>query len=151
MLETFTRRLEFAQPIEEQVLRVVKVKYPQAKLCKGLMPEYDIWISEIKRGVEVKCTMMQGYVGIKYERNYQPAGIAVSKAAYFAIAFRSLKHQGLYKFIFITIDELKTILKTCFSRTWVRDDQVRVYMIPIFKLERLNTKFYAINNDPKKS
>lgn len=53
-MRTFKDRLRAGIEVEERVLKLIKVKYPCSTRIEGQFPDYDIWVPELHRSVEVK-------------------------------------------------------------------------------------------------
>lgn len=84
-MQTFKRDLNKGENIEEQVLSIIQLRYPAATKIEGYFPNYDIWIPEINKSVEVKSdekSMETGNIVVELEMYGKPSGILKSKADY---------------------------------------------------------------------
>tara|TARA_R100001594_G_scaffold17047_5_gene34906 strand:+ start:654 stop:1088 length:435 start_codon:yes stop_codon:yes gene_type:complete len=85
---TFKRDLDKGLTIEEEVLSLIKNRYPSATQIDGYCPSYDIWIPEISKSVEVKSdekSLETGNFVIEIEMFGKPSGLLKSKADYWVI------------------------------------------------------------------
>ena len=81
--DTFERDLKRGQDIEDKVLSIIKGKYPQAHKIKGYFKDYDIYIPEIDKSVEVKSDEQSKHTGnilIEVEFDGKPSALSTSKA-----------------------------------------------------------------------
>ena len=88
MIETFARDLEVGNSVENIVLNMIKPKYPCATLIKGYFPDYDIWIPELYKSVEVKSDQKSQHTGnilIEVEMFDKPSALFHTKADYWVI------------------------------------------------------------------
>jgi hypothetical protein len=79
---SFAIDLERGLEIEKKVLKVIQKKYPQAQILTALK-EYDIWIPEIEKGIEVKYDPMScktGNIVIEFEMNGKPSALMATGA-----------------------------------------------------------------------
>jgi hypothetical protein len=79
---SFAADLERGLEIERKVLKVIQKKYPQAHIVTALK-EYDIWIPEIQKGIEVKYDPMScqtGNIVIEFEMNGSPSALMATGA-----------------------------------------------------------------------
>tara|TARA_R100000655_G_scaffold90853_1_gene131507 strand:- start:363 stop:530 length:168 start_codon:yes stop_codon:yes gene_type:complete len=51
---TFKDDLQFGKDVENQVLDIIKKKYPLSFMIEGKFKAFDIFIPELQEGVEVK-------------------------------------------------------------------------------------------------
>ena len=85
MIQTFKRDLDKGLTIEEQVLSLIRNRYPSATKIEGYCPNYDIWIPEISKSVEVKSdekSIETGNIVIEIEMYGKPSGLLCSTADY---------------------------------------------------------------------
>ena len=85
---TFARDLEAGNSVENIVLDMIKPKYPCAALINGYFPDYDIWIPEIHKSVEVKSDQKSQHTGnilIEVEMFDKPSALFHTTADYWAI------------------------------------------------------------------
>ena len=88
MIETFDRDLKRGKYHENVILEVIQKKYPKAFIKDGYCKEYDIFIPELKIGVEVKSDEKSKFTGnivIEIEFNNRPSALSTSKAKYWVI------------------------------------------------------------------
>tara|TARA_R100001163_G_C4961996_1_gene125422 strand:+ start:27 stop:452 length:426 start_codon:yes stop_codon:yes gene_type:complete len=88
MVETFERDLERGKIHEIYVLNEIKKKYNQAYIIDGYCKEYDIYIPELKFGVEVKAdekSKETGNIVIEIESNNKLSALTTTKAKYWVI------------------------------------------------------------------
>jgi len=80
--------LPLGEEIEYRLLKYLKKKYPKSKKMKGEFKDYDIEVPEKDIKIEVKRDIgsknTTNYF-IEYECNYNPSGIATTKANYWVI------------------------------------------------------------------
>ena len=79
---SFAADLERGLEVEKKVLKVIQKKYPQAHIVTALK-EYDIWIPEIEKGIEVKYDPMScktGNIVIEFEMNGKPSALMATGA-----------------------------------------------------------------------
>tara|TARA_R110000803_G_C11859967_1_gene307019 strand:+ start:32 stop:478 length:447 start_codon:yes stop_codon:yes gene_type:complete len=80
---TFEEDLKSGQIIEEDVLKLLKNRYPSAFIIKGYCKEYDIFIPEISRGYEVKQDYKSKYTGnivVEVSMFGKPSALMATKA-----------------------------------------------------------------------
>lgn len=80
---SFAKMLSIGIKYEEKVLNTLKKKYPLATRIEGQFLDYDIWIPEISKSVEVKYDKRSettGNIIIEYEKNNKPGDILTTKA-----------------------------------------------------------------------
>jgi hypothetical protein len=79
---SFATDLERGLEVERKVLKIIQKKYPQAQIVTALK-EYDIWIPEIEKGIEVKYDPMScktGNIVIEFEMNGKPSALMATGA-----------------------------------------------------------------------
>jgi hypothetical protein len=79
---SFAADLERGLEVERKVLKIIQKKYPQAHIVTALK-EYDIWIPEIEKGIEVKYDPMScktGNIVIEFEMNGKPSALMATGA-----------------------------------------------------------------------
>jgi len=84
----FNELLSMGITYEEKVLKVLQKKYPLAKRIEGQFLDYDIWVPELHKSVEVKYDKRSettGNIIIEYEKNNRPGDILTTKANYWCI------------------------------------------------------------------
>lgn len=88
MKQTFDRDLKIGKKYEQVILNSVKEKYPQAYIEDGYCKDWDIYIPELKLGVEVKSdkkSMHTGNIVIEIQFNNKPSALSTTKAKYWVI------------------------------------------------------------------
>jgi hypothetical protein len=79
---SFAADLERGLEVEIKVLKVIQKKYAQAHIVTALK-EYDIWIPEIEKGIEVKYDPMScqtGNIVVEFEMNGSPSALMATGA-----------------------------------------------------------------------
>jgi hypothetical protein len=85
---TFQRDLNTGVHYENKVLIMIQKKYPKAYKVDGYCKDWDIYIPEIKIGIEVKYDGMSldtGNIVIETEFNNKPSALSTTKAKYWMI------------------------------------------------------------------
>ena len=88
MIDTFFKDLKVGKIYEKEVLGIIKNKYPKAHIVKGYYKEWDIFIPELKIGVDVKSdkkSLHTGNIVIEIEFNNKPSALSTSKAEWWVI------------------------------------------------------------------
>jgi len=125
----FQSLLSMGIEYEEKVLKTLKRKYPLATRIDGQFVDYDIWVPELHKSVEVKYdkkSEQTNNIIIEYERNNKPGDILTTRASYWCIHTAS----G-----FLWIKPIKII--ECILREDCKDIKVnnaKCYLIPIITL-----------------
>jgi len=81
----FKKDLSRGVKVEDFVLQKIKNKYPEARRISGYCKEYDIWIPEIAKGIEVKYDPMSNQTGnivIEVEMFGKPSALMTTKASH---------------------------------------------------------------------
>ena len=84
-MNTFDIDLGRGKQIEEMFLELVHKSYPLAYIVKGYFKDYDIYIPEIKKSVEVKYdkkSIDTGNIVVEVEFNNKPSALSTTKADY---------------------------------------------------------------------
>lgn len=82
---TFFRDLSRGEQIENFVLSIIQDKYPEAYKKKGYFKDYDLYIPEIEKSVEVKSDEKSKYTGnivVEIEFDGKPSALSTTKADY---------------------------------------------------------------------
>jgi hypothetical protein len=82
-MKTFRKDLNRGIKVEDLVLQRIQKKYPNAYRIEGYCKEYDLWIPEIKQGVEVKYDPMSNQTGnivVEVEMFGKPSALMATKA-----------------------------------------------------------------------
>jgi len=125
----FQSLLNMGIEYEEKVLKTLKRKYPLATRIEGQFVDYDIWVPELHKSVEVKYdkkSEQTNNIIIEYERNNKPGDILTTRASYWCIHTAS----G-----FLWIKPIKII--ECILREDCKNIKVnnaKCYLIPIITL-----------------
>ena len=85
MTLTFKKDLDRGVKIEDKLLNHLKFKYPAATKIEGYFPNYDIWIPEISKSIEVKSdekSLETGNILIEIEMYGKPSGLLKTTAHY---------------------------------------------------------------------
>ena len=88
MREKFEKDLATGKIYENQALKLIQKDFPKAHIIDGYYKEWDIYIPELKIGVEVKSDAQYKKTGnfyVEYFCNGKPSGIATTKAKYYYI------------------------------------------------------------------
>jgi hypothetical protein len=84
----FSKSLSMGINYEDKVVKLLRNKYPLTTRINGQFLDYDIWIPELHKSVEVKYDKRSettGNIIIEYERNKKPGDILTTKADYWCI------------------------------------------------------------------
>jgi len=84
----FKESLKQGKVHEEVVLKRLKKAYPSAYIVEGYFKEYDIFIPEINKSVEVKSDVKSKYTGnIVIETSFggRPSALSTTKADFWVI------------------------------------------------------------------
>ncbi len=83
MTTKFEQDLKNGQEYEKKALLLIQKKYPNAYIIDGYCLDWDIYIPELKIGVEVKSDAQYKVTGnfyVEYSCNGKPSGISTTKA-----------------------------------------------------------------------
>tara|TARA_B100002019_G_scaffold221825_1_gene194693 strand:+ start:246 stop:650 length:405 start_codon:yes stop_codon:yes gene_type:complete len=83
MTNKFKNDLKNGKEYEKKALLHIQQKYPKAYIIDGYCLDWDIYIPELKIGVEVKSDAQYKLTGnfyVEYSCNGKPSGIATTKA-----------------------------------------------------------------------
>lgn len=84
-MQTFYRDLARGEQVEYNILHLIQKKYPNAYKIKGYCKDYDLFIPEIKAGIEVKSDEKSKYTGnivVEIEFDNKPSALSTTKADY---------------------------------------------------------------------
>jgi hypothetical protein len=84
-MKTFRNDLARGIKVEDIVLQKIQKKYRTAYRVQGYCKEYDIWIPEIAKGIEVKYDPMSNQTGnivIEVEMFGKPSALMTTKASH---------------------------------------------------------------------
>ena len=107
MKSVFTKDLEVGKTYENKVLHIIQKKYPKAYLIDGYCKEWDIYIPELEKGVEVKSDRKSLYTGnivIEIEFDGKPSALITTKADWWVI------YDGI-KYNWFTVNNIKKCIK----------------------------------------
>lgn len=82
---SFTKDLKRGEQVELDVLSMIQKKYPKAYKVKGYFKDYDLFVPEINKSIEVKCDEKSkdtGNIVIEIEFDGKPSALMTSKADY---------------------------------------------------------------------
>jgi len=100
---SFSEDLHTGEAMEQEVLKQIQKKYPQAYKIEGYFKEYDIYIPELDKSVEVKKDYKSKYTGnlvIELTFDGKPSALLTTKADFWVFAVPN-------KYIWITPDLIK--------------------------------------------
>jgi hypothetical protein len=122
-----------ARTVEEEVLKLIQKKYPQSFKEDGNHKEYDLYIPEIKKSVEIKWDKKSDSTGnyfIETALNEKPSGLEATTADWWIFVDRE-------SYCFIPTTSLRYLLKStyCFKRSLTGEDGAKVE----YKLIRKDT------------
>jgi hypothetical protein len=83
MIETFKDDLRRGEQIELKLLSVIQSKYPNAYKVEGYFKDYDLFVPEVNKSVEVKADEKSKYTGnilVEIEFNGKPSALSTTKA-----------------------------------------------------------------------
>ena len=105
-MKTFRKDLARGIKVEDMVLQRIQRKYPQAHRINGYCKAFDLWIPEIKQGVEVKYDPMSNQTGnivVEIEMFGKPSALMTTKASHWVFyddnIFVSIKPSEIKKCI----------------------------------------------------
>jgi|TARA_X000001388_G_scaffold56151_1_gene41385 hypothetical protein len=107
MKSVFTKDLEVGKTYENKVLHIIQKKYPKAYIIDGYCKEWDIYIPELEKGVEVKSDRKSLYTGnivIEIEFDGKPSALITTKADWWVI------YDGI-KYNWFTVNNIKKCIK----------------------------------------
>ena len=84
-MNTFRRDLKRGEQVELALLSMIRKKYPKAYKVKGYFKDYDIYVPELKKSIEVKSDEKSKYTGnivVEVSFNGKPSALSTSKADY---------------------------------------------------------------------
>tara|TARA_R110000822_G_scaffold18606_1_gene61377 strand:- start:133 stop:558 length:426 start_codon:yes stop_codon:yes gene_type:complete len=113
MTTVFEEDLKAGQVVENNVLETIQKKYPKAYIEQGYFKEWDIYIPELKIGVEVKSDQKSKHTGnivIEISFDGKPSALLTSKSKYWVI------YDGI-EYNWFLIDDIKRCIKQNNLRT----------------------------------
>lgn len=131
-MNTFEDDLYRGKKIEHMVCDFVKSKYPLTYVIDGKHSEFDIWIPEIKRSIEVKYdfkSLETGNYVIEVEMFGKDSGLFVTKADHWVLFDSQL-------FVWTTPQDIMKLIikKKLSSKVFTSKGDVRskeAYLIPV--------------------
>ena len=105
--QTFERDLKRGEEIEEKILSIIRIKYPEAYRVKGYFKDYDIYVPEISKSVEVKSDEQSKHTGnilIEVEFDGKPSALSTSKADFWVwwdgVEFAWFTMEGIWECVY---------------------------------------------------
>ena len=108
-MNSFYADLKDGKQTENDVLTIIKKKYPKSYIIEGYFKDYDIYVPEKNMGIEVKKDVKSQETGnlvIEVEFNGKPSALSVTKADYCVF------YDG-DNYIWITPKMLKDLTEAC--------------------------------------
>ena len=108
-MNSFYEDLASGKQTENNVLAIIKKKYPESYIIEGYFKDYDIYVPEKNMGIEVKRDEKSKYTGnlvVEIEFNGKPSALSTTKADYWVF------YDG-DNYIWITPKMLKDLTDTC--------------------------------------
>ena len=108
-MNSFYEDLKDGKETENNVLAIIKKKYPKSYIIEGYFKDYDIYVPEKNMGIEVKKDVKSQETGnlvIEVEFNGKPSALSTTKADYWVF------YDG-DNYIWITPTMLKDLTETC--------------------------------------
>lgn len=135
-MNTFKKDLEFGKKYEK--IAVEYLEYDNIKFMEGRFKEYDFIIEKdnIKKYIEVKSDKLgykTGNLAIEYESRGKPSGISATMADFWMYFIIENNNYTCYK---IPVDELKEIIKNCFSVCGGDNRTSKLYLLKIDKIKK---------------
>jgi len=93
MKETFNEDLKVGVDCEIMILNLIKLKYPKSHKVYGYFKDYDIYIPEINKSVEVKGDYKSHETGnlvVEIEFNGVESALSTTKADYWVFVTQNL-------------------------------------------------------------
>jgi len=84
-METFYKDLSRGEAIEQDLLSKIQAKYPNAYKVEGYFKDYDLYVPEISKSIEVKYDEKSKHTGnivVEVEFNNKPSALSTTKADY---------------------------------------------------------------------
>ena len=108
-MNSFYEDLKDGKETENNVLAIIKKKYPKSYIIEGYFKDYDIYVPEKNMGIEVKKDVKSQETGnlvIEVEFNGKPSALSTTKADYWVF------YDG-DNYIWITPTMLKDLTESC--------------------------------------
>ena len=108
-MNSFYEDLKDGKETENNVLAIIKKKYPKSYIIEGYFKDYDIYVPEKNMGIEVKKDVKSQETGnlvIEVEFNGKPSALSTTKADYWVF------YDG-DNYIWITPTMLKDLTENC--------------------------------------
>ncbi len=90
-MDTFKLDLFTGESAEREVLTYIQKKYPEAYKIEGYFKDYDIYIPEVDKSVEVKQDFKSEFTSnlvVEVEFNNTPSALSTTKADYWVFVTR---------------------------------------------------------------
>jgi|TARA_R110001632_G_scaffold66060_2_gene156248 hypothetical protein len=84
-METFYTDLKKGEKIELTLLKEIQKKYPKAHKIDGYFKDYDLFVPEVNKSIEVKSdekSIETGNIVVEVEFNGKPSALSTTKADY---------------------------------------------------------------------
>jgi hypothetical protein len=84
-METFYTDLKKGEKIETILLKEIQKKYPKAFKIEGYFKDYDLFVPEVNKSIEVKSdekSKETGNIVVEVEFNNKPSALSTTKADY---------------------------------------------------------------------
>ena len=141
-MQTFHRDLKRGEQIENNLLNQIRNKYPKAYKVDGYFKDYDLYVPEVNKSIEVKSDEKSKYTGnilVEVEFDNKPSALSTTKADYW------VWWDGL-EFTWFTPDDIRRCIKeTCQSlRQFIGTGDIKskkAYIIKKQTLYRYSLKF----------
>ena len=85
MTQTFHQDLEKGTQVEMTLLKEIQKKYPRAYKIDGYFKDYDLYVPEVEKSIEVKSDQKSqetGNILVEVEFNNKPSALSTTKADY---------------------------------------------------------------------
>ena len=144
----FTDDLRFGKEAEEDMLGLIRTKYPLAFMVEGKHKAYDIFVPEISAGIEVKCDKQAEQTRnmfIEIECNHEYSGILATTSEWYV--YRTTKKvfwtktSAIKTYLISEAQNLKMFRNTPRGET----SSVRGYLIPYEDFETISDKYVHLD------
>lgn len=107
-MSSFNSDLVRGVTVEDRVLEILRKKYPLSKRIEGKFKDYDIWIPELEKGVEVKYDPMSNQTGnivVEIEMGGIPSALLTTKSEWWVFyddnVFALIKTMNIFRCIML--------------------------------------------------
>lgn len=104
---TFKRDLIRGEQVEQRLLSMIQVKYPKAYKISGYFKDYDLYVPEVEKSIEVKSDEKSKYTNnilVEVEFNGKPSALSTTKADFW------VWWDG-YNFVWFTPSDIKRCIQ----------------------------------------